>query len=55
MIALRNILVDEDAVATHHPALEQALGLARRCGARVTITQSLIVGSGLQPHDARRD
>jgi nucleotide-binding universal stress UspA family protein len=41
MIALRNILVDEDAVATHHPALEQALGLARRCGARVTIVDVL--------------
>jgi universal stress protein E len=41
MIALRSILVDEDAVATHHPALDQAVGLARRCGAHVKIVDVL--------------
>ena len=41
MISLRSILVDEDAVATHHAALEQAAGLARRCGARVKIVDVL--------------
>jgi nucleotide-binding universal stress UspA family protein len=41
MISLGSILVDEDAVATHHPALERALGLARRSGARVKIVDVL--------------
>lgn len=41
MISLSSILVDEDAGATHHPALEQAAGLARRCGARVKIVDVL--------------
>ena len=41
MISIASILVDEDAVATHHPALEQAAGLARRCGARVKIVDVL--------------
>jgi nucleotide-binding universal stress UspA family protein len=41
MISLRSILVDEDAVATHHPALDQAAGLARRCGAGVKIVDVL--------------
>jgi nucleotide-binding universal stress UspA family protein len=41
MNAIRSILVDEDAIATHHPALEQAIGLARRCDARVTIVDVL--------------
>ena len=41
MISLRSILVDEDPVATHHPALEQAAGLARRCRARVKIVDVL--------------
>jgi nucleotide-binding universal stress UspA family protein len=41
MISLGSILVDEDAVATHHPALEQAAGLARRCGGRMKIVDVL--------------
>jgi nucleotide-binding universal stress UspA family protein len=41
MISLRSILVDEDPVATHHPALEQAAGLARRCHARLKIVDVL--------------
>jgi nucleotide-binding universal stress UspA family protein len=41
MISLRSILVDEDAVATHHPALEQAVGLARRCSAQVKLVDVL--------------
>jgi nucleotide-binding universal stress UspA family protein len=41
MISISSILVDEDAVATHHPALEQAAGLARRCGAGVKIVDVL--------------
>jgi nucleotide-binding universal stress UspA family protein len=41
MISLNSILVDEDAVATHHPALERAMGLARRCGARVKVVDVL--------------
>jgi nucleotide-binding universal stress UspA family protein len=41
MISLDSILVDEDPVATHHPALEQAAGLARRCGARLKIVDVL--------------
>jgi nucleotide-binding universal stress UspA family protein len=36
-----SILVDEDAIATHHPALEQAARLARRWGARLTIVDVL--------------
>lgn len=41
MISLSSILVDEDAVATHHPALEHAAGLARPCGARLKIVDVL--------------
>jgi nucleotide-binding universal stress UspA family protein len=41
MISLTSILVDEDAVAAHHPALEQAVSLARCCGARVKIVDVL--------------
>jgi nucleotide-binding universal stress UspA family protein len=41
MIALASILVDIDAVAPDHPALERAVGLAKRCGARVTIVDVL--------------
>jgi nucleotide-binding universal stress UspA family protein len=36
-MTFRNILVDIDAFAPFHPALEQAIDLARRAGARVTI------------------
>ena len=32
MITLASILVDVDAAATDHPALEQAVRLAGRCG-----------------------
>ena len=41
MISLTSILVDEDAGGTHHPALEHAAGLARRCAARVKIVDVL--------------
>ena len=41
MISLASILVDIDAVATDHPALEQAVRLAVRCGARVKIVDVL--------------
>ena len=41
MIALASILVDIDAVAPAHPALEGAVGLAKRCGARVKIVDVL--------------
>ena len=41
MISLASILVDIDAVASDHPALEQAVGLAARCGARVKIVDVL--------------
>jgi nucleotide-binding universal stress UspA family protein len=41
MISLTSILVDEDALATHHPALQRALGLARRSGVRVKIVDVL--------------
>jgi nucleotide-binding universal stress UspA family protein len=36
-LPLRHILVDIDARASRHPALDQAVDLARRCGARVTV------------------
>jgi nucleotide-binding universal stress UspA family protein len=41
MISLASILVDIDAVAADHPALEQAIGVATRCGARVKIVDVL--------------
>lgn len=41
MTSLSSILVDEDAATTHHPALEQAAGLARRCSARMKIVDVL--------------
>jgi len=41
MISLASILVDIDAVAADHPALEQTIRLAERCGARVTIVDVL--------------
>ena len=41
MASLASILVDIDAVATDHPALEQAVRLAERCGARVKIVDVL--------------
>jgi nucleotide-binding universal stress UspA family protein len=41
MITLASILVDVDAVAADHPALEQAVRLAQRSGARVKIVDVL--------------
>jgi len=41
MTTVASILVDIDAVATDHPALEQAVRLAGRCGARVKIVDVL--------------
>ncbi|RPI57701.1 MAG: hypothetical protein EHM55_00785 [Acidobacteria bacterium] len=41
MTTLASILVDLDAVAADHPALEQAVRLAARCGARVKIVDVL--------------
>jgi universal stress protein E len=41
MITLSSILVDVDTLEAKHPALEQALSLARRSGARVTIVDVL--------------
>ena len=41
MISIASILVDIDAVASDHPALEQAVSLATRSGARVTIVDVL--------------
>jgi nucleotide-binding universal stress UspA family protein len=41
MITLASILVDIDAVANDHPALEQAVRLAARCDARVKIVDVL--------------
>jgi nucleotide-binding universal stress UspA family protein len=41
MTSLSSILVDEDAAGTHHRALEQAAGVARRCGARLKIVDVL--------------
>lgn len=37
MTTRASMLVDIDAVAADHQALEQAVGLATRCGARVKI------------------
>lgn len=41
-----NILVDIDAAATAHPALDQAADLARRCGARLKIVEVMNVPAG---------
>jgi nucleotide-binding universal stress UspA family protein len=41
MISLTSILVDVDAVAANHPALDQAVMLAARSGARVKIVDVL--------------
>jgi nucleotide-binding universal stress UspA family protein len=41
MTSLSSILVDEEAIASHHPALEQAASLARRCGARMKVVDVL--------------
>ena len=41
MAALTSILVDIDAGAGNHPALDQAVSLATRCGARVKIVDVL--------------
>jgi nucleotide-binding universal stress UspA family protein len=43
MEPFRSILVDVDATATAHPALERALLLARGTGARLTITDVMTV------------
>lgn len=49
MTSLNSILVDEDALATHHPALEQAVGLARRGSVRIKIVDVLpLVPSGIR-------
>jgi universal stress protein E len=46
----KNILVDIDGSAQTHPALDRALGLARRSGGRLTITEVLTVpSSALRP------
>src|SRR3990172_13037195 len=41
MFTLTSILVDIDAVATDHPALDQAVGLAAHCAAHVKIVDVL--------------
>ena len=41
MSLFNRILVDIDALAAAHPALEQAMALAARCGARVTVVDVL--------------
>lgn len=41
MIPLRRILVDIDAAAPEHPALEQAFALGARCGARIKVVDVL--------------
>jgi nucleotide-binding universal stress UspA family protein len=41
MTSVKSILVDIDAVGADHPALEQALSLARRCRARLKIVDVL--------------
>lgn len=41
MIGLASMLVDIDATAADHPAVEQAVRLATRCGARVKIVDVL--------------
>jgi nucleotide-binding universal stress UspA family protein len=43
MPSFRNILVDIDATATSHPALERAVVLARRTGAALTISDVMTV------------
>ncbi len=45
MPAFTSILVDVDATATAHPALDRALGLARSCGARLTIVDVFTIGA----------
>jgi nucleotide-binding universal stress UspA family protein len=42
MIPLTSILVDIDAAAADHPALEHGVALAARCGARVKIVDVLL-------------
>jgi len=49
MTDFSNILVDVDATAPAHPALERAVALARRSGGRLTITDVLSI-----PAHARR-
>ncbi len=45
-----NILVDIDATAPTHPALERSLALARACGARVTIVDVLTIPAEASAH-----
>jgi nucleotide-binding universal stress UspA family protein len=40
-LAVKHILVDIDVLAPKHPALDQAIDLAARCGSRVTIVDVL--------------
>jgi len=40
-LVVKHILVDIDALAPKHPALDQAIDLASRCGGRVTIVDVL--------------
>jgi len=54
MEPFKSILVDVDSAAPAHPALERAVPLARRCGARLTITDVLTVppsARGYMPPD----
>lgn len=41
MTSLSSIVIDEDAIATHHPALEEGVRPARRCIARLKIVDML--------------
>jgi len=43
MQSFKSILVDIDATASVHPALERAVRLARKCGARLTIIDVMTV------------
>ncbi|HSC25806.1 MAG TPA: universal stress protein [Vicinamibacterales bacterium] len=47
-MSFQNILVDVDASAGSHPALDQAIDLARRCGARLKVVDVVSV-----PREAR--
>jgi nucleotide-binding universal stress UspA family protein len=49
MTAVRSILVDIDAAAPAHPALERAVRLARSCGATLTVSDVITI-----PGEARR-
>ncbi len=49
MDPFKSILVDIDATVPAHPALQRAVGLARSCGAKLTIADVVTI-----PADARR-